>query len=369
MNQKVWCFLVSANKYLDYRTVVAPGFMCAQNYTLILAQAAGGEITDKGTAYYRRIINSKEGALTLVFRVIKAVKTDIGISEDGVVKDSFGRVIRLIEGVVLQGKVSETDIVITSEDFDKIHEEIIENYQKFWSQTNAIPAYASTLLPLSEKENKDNAFQLINLDDYIVGGKPKKELKLETNQQLPKQEQYKDQSLGDRSQSRQPQNIRKFDDRESGEEDVTQFFTDCFSNISKFLPNPIEIAIEVAKELLPYEVNVKVDTPDGKRIITGDKYGNIKVWYLDGAEIPIQPPPKHNTKITSMEVDNKKKILASGDKKGNVKIWELELGRASLTKKKTIQASQRPIQSLEFSRDGKTLTSKDDQRTTKTWNL
>ena len=42
MNQAVWCFLVSANKEFDYRTVVAPDFMCAQNDTFILAQAAGG---------------------------------------------------------------------------------------------------------------------------------------------------------------------------------------------------------------------------------------------------------------------------------------------------------------------------------------
>ena len=74
MNKEVWCFLVSANKYLDYRTVVAPDFMCEKKYTFVLAQTAGGEITDKDTAHYRKIINSKVGDLTLVFRVMKLWK-------------------------------------------------------------------------------------------------------------------------------------------------------------------------------------------------------------------------------------------------------------------------------------------------------
>ncbi|NES73109.1 MAG: hypothetical protein F6K24_51915 [Okeania sp. SIO2D1] len=77
---------------------MAPDFMCEENYTLILANATEEErtkkITYKGTIYYRRIINSKVGYLTLAFRVIKAVKTDIGISGDGILKDCFGRVIR-----------------------------------------------------------------------------------------------------------------------------------------------------------------------------------------------------------------------------------------------------------------------------------
>ena len=35
MNKEVWCFLVSANKYLDYRTVVAPDFMCEKKMFIL----------------------------------------------------------------------------------------------------------------------------------------------------------------------------------------------------------------------------------------------------------------------------------------------------------------------------------------------
>ncbi|MDJ0554098.1 MAG: hypothetical protein QNJ68_06610 [Microcoleaceae cyanobacterium MO_207.B10] len=355
MNQEVWCFLVSRNQYLDYRVVVAPDFMCEKNYTLILALAAGGEITDKGTAYYQAIIDSKVGDLTLVFRVIEALQTDIGISGDAFLKDGVkNRVILLIEGIVFKGKLSETDIVITSEDFDAVHKQIIENYQKFWSQTNAIPAYASTLLPLSEKENKDNAFQLIKLDDYIVGGKPKKEPKLETNQQLPKQEKSEDEFLGDRSQSLPPQQINQ---RELGGENT---ILDVIDYTVKVVPKiGFKLVEKFYEAVFEGAVQIEVDTPGGKRIITGEKDGNIRVKE-DAGKIDITPTPKHDTEIRCMAVDNKKKILASGDKKGNVKIWELELGRASVTEKKTIRASQGPIQSLAFSPDGKTLTIIDD---------
>ena len=183
MNKEVWCFLVSANKYLDYRTVVAPDFMCEKKYTFVLAQTAGGEITDKDTAHYRKIINSKVGDLTLVFRVIEALETDIGISGDGNLKDSFGRVINLIEGIVFKGEVAEKNICISSENFREIHNRIIEHFQKFWDEITPIPAYASKSFSLG-----NNVFQLIKLDDYIAVTKHEKEVQLVTDEKSPEKE-------------------------------------------------------------------------------------------------------------------------------------------------------------------------------------
>ncbi|MDE5121129.1 MAG: hypothetical protein O4965_13930 [Trichodesmium sp. St19_bin1] len=385
MNQAVWCFLVSANKEFDYRTVVAPDFMCAQNDTFILAQAAGGKITDKGTACYRRIINSKVGSLTLVFRIIKALETDIGISGDGILKDSFGRVIRLIEGIVFQGNFSETDIVITSEDFDGVHKQIIEHYQKFWPETKPIPAYATQLFYFSEKENKDNGFQLIKLEDYIVGGKPKKDAKPETKTPSQTNNKYS----GNSFQCWQPTTLLsrsklginfigvsldgkeitvQYDDQKTIE--VFQLKQD---KLSKKRELHIENAINQSSPdfLTGFFKNggdtVSILNPDGDQIITGDKNGNIRVWYTDGGgEITTQPAPKHDTQIRCMAVDKKNNILASGDQKGNIKIWEL--GSGGLTEKTTIVASERPINSLGFSPNGKMLASGDDGNKIKLWN-
>ncbi len=421
MNKEVWCFLVSANKYLDYRTVVAPDFMCEKNYTFVLAQAAGGEITHKGTAYYRRIINSKVGDLTLVFRVIEAVETDIGISGDGNLKDSFGRVISLIEGIVFQGDVSATNIVVNSEKFNEVHKQIIEYYQFFWDEISPIPAYASQSFSLSEKENEDNAFQLLKLDDYIAGAKPEKDAELVTNEQLPENDKSKDESLGDNSQSGQSKIMRKF----SGEINSIAIFPNGQEIAIRYAQNKIVIQGLKEKTLLNerefwggnatpividptgkflvtavieefdeniirlWDLNTKeskqlgshentissrarvqavVFTPDSQTVISGDNNGSIKVWDASGAgEIKTTSIPKHDTQIRCMAVDNKNNILATGDQKGNIKIWELGLGVPSLTEKMTISAAPLPINSLTFSPDGKILASGGDDYTIKLW--
>lgn len=82
-NNNAWGFLVSRNQYLDYRTIVAPDFICESGASSIIAKTAEGDITEKYSAYYREIHNSKVGNLTLVFRVIEATAKDTGISGDG----------------------------------------------------------------------------------------------------------------------------------------------------------------------------------------------------------------------------------------------------------------------------------------------
>jgi len=429
MKQEVWCFLVSRNLYLDYRVVLAPSFMSEENYTLILAKAAGGEITDKDTAYYRRIINSKVGDLTLVFRVIEAVETDIGISGDGILKDSFGRVISLVEGIVFQGDISETNLVVTSEDFNEVHKQIIEYYQKFWDEVSPILAYASQPFSLSEKENKDNAFQLIKLEDYIAGNKPKKEVELLTDEQLPENDKSKDESLSDRSTSASWQFniINKFlDENRYGLEinsiavypnskeiairydqnkivvqSLESFENKTLLNERKLpLGNATPIVIDFTGKFLAtaviegwddnvikiWDLNTKESKelgsngisilnrvqavafyPDSETVITGGSDGKIKLWDATvTGEITTQPIPKHDTQIRCMAVDNKNNILASGDKQGNIKIWEL--GVASLREKMTIEAAQLPINSLAFSPNGKILASGGDNSIIKLWN-
>lgn len=77
-NIQAWGFLVSRNQYLDYRTVVAPSFMCQAGASSILSKAAEGDLTEKGSALYREIHNSKVGNLTLIFRVIEATAEESG---------------------------------------------------------------------------------------------------------------------------------------------------------------------------------------------------------------------------------------------------------------------------------------------------
>jgi len=103
MNQiQVWRFLVSRNQFLDYRTVVAPDFMCQANIASLLAKAAEGDLTNDDSVYYREIHGSKVGDLVLIYRVIEAQARDIDPETDGALKDSFGREIHFLEGLVIK---------------------------------------------------------------------------------------------------------------------------------------------------------------------------------------------------------------------------------------------------------------------------
>jgi len=78
MGIEAWPFLVSRNKKFGYRTVVAPQFLYDQKASNLLAETAGGDLTDQGCALYRKIYGSKVGDLTLVFRVVRAENSHIG---------------------------------------------------------------------------------------------------------------------------------------------------------------------------------------------------------------------------------------------------------------------------------------------------
>lgn len=146
-NIQAWAFLVGCNQYLDYRTIVAPDFMCESKTSSLLAKAAGGDLTEIGTAYYREIHNSKVGDLTLVFRVIEATSENTGIEGQGVLKDSFGREIYLIEGIVFKGL--QPGIVDTQKIIEEVHQKMIVHYQDFWNTITSQPAIESQHFSLS----------------------------------------------------------------------------------------------------------------------------------------------------------------------------------------------------------------------------
>jgi len=145
---EVWGFLVSRNQFIDYRTVVAPEFICEKAATGILARAAEGDLTEPGLAYYREVHSSRVGDLTLVFRVIEATSENTGIEGNGTLKDSFGREIHLIEGIVAKGIVPE--IFVTQETLNEVHAQLIEHYKEFWSQTTSKIAVPSKQFNLEE---------------------------------------------------------------------------------------------------------------------------------------------------------------------------------------------------------------------------
>jgi hypothetical protein len=128
---EAWPFLVSRNPYLDYRTIVAPDFICQAGIPNLLARVAEGNLTEQGSAICRTVYGSKANDFTIIFRVVQATKKEICLPDgDEVLKDQFGREIHLIEGIVLKtvGEVSIPQKVL-----DQAYLLLTESYRQFWN--------------------------------------------------------------------------------------------------------------------------------------------------------------------------------------------------------------------------------------------
>ena len=141
MSIEVWPFLVSRNRYLDYRTVVAPDFICEAKISNLLARVAEGDLTEPNQAIISWVVNSKVDDFTIVFQVVTATERDIDTEgNDRVLKDQFGREIYLFEGVVIKGI---GDVYLIDKDLEKAHEKSIEIYRKFWKLIEPSPVTPS----------------------------------------------------------------------------------------------------------------------------------------------------------------------------------------------------------------------------------
>ena len=158
-----WRFLVSRNQFLDYRTVVAPDFMCQANIASLLAKAAEGDRTNDDSIYYREIHGSKVGDLTIIYRVIEAQARDINPEMDGYLKDSFGREIYFIEGIVVKG--IKLSISITFENLELNHQQLINDYRNFWEWVSPQPSILSEVTIL---EGEANPLKYRQVPEYVI---------------------------------------------------------------------------------------------------------------------------------------------------------------------------------------------------------
>ncbi len=141
MSFKAWPFLVSRNRYIDYRTIVAPDFICDAKISNLLARVAEGDLTEPNQAIIRQVVNSKVDDFTIVFQVVTAKEKDIDTEgNDRVLIDQFGREIYLFEGVVIKGI---GDVYLIDKDLEKAHKKSMKIYRKFWKLIEPSPAIPS----------------------------------------------------------------------------------------------------------------------------------------------------------------------------------------------------------------------------------
>jgi hypothetical protein len=170
-------FLVSRNRSLDYRTVVAPLFLINEGISSVLARAAGGNLTLPGYAICREIQGTQLGDLTLIFHVIEANQKDIYPDKaDEVLIDPFGREIVFIEGVVLKERPDK--FVVTQELFDFIHERILNGYRSFWEDTNLFEASVVSVdhLNLNGNHQSGRILMLDEVEPFVLQRKLSRQL-------------------------------------------------------------------------------------------------------------------------------------------------------------------------------------------------
>ena len=170
MSVNAWAFLVSRNQYLDYRTVIAPDFICQANISNLLARATDGDISESMQAYFRTITGSKAGDFSIIFRVANATRQDLSSKnaviegspddDDTVLKDSFGREIYLVKGVVLNVTNHQEEISLSSRDIEQVHQSVSWAYKQFWQQEKAKPSVPSSVVPLQLSETSAQALTL-----------------------------------------------------------------------------------------------------------------------------------------------------------------------------------------------------------------
>ncbi len=344
MSIEVWPFLVSRNKFFDYRTIVSPGFISAN----IIAKAAGGETTPEGVVLYREIHNSNFGEIALIYRVKKAIAKDIQLETNDVLKDNYGREIAFIEGFVVRKFINTINVEL--KDFDEIHRQLIEPYTIFWESDSPSAISDSKAYFLQNKSDAVEYLKVKKLQPLVL----KATFSSSTNKSLVK--------LVKSIPTLYEANSVNFHPRR-----VDLIAVKCHSivqiwNISN-PSNPVVIFEYKAREL--FENNIWCPilfSPNGQFLATGiiyePAYQNV-VILLDWENKKTIKIKGHtlgsNSKLLSVAFSPDSELIASSSYDGQIKLWDV------LTQGELLTLNQDyPVRSIAFSPDGKLLASAND---------
>lgn len=419
-NLDCWPFLVSANRYLDYRTIVAPDFMCEVGDASILANTAGGDVTAEDVAFYREIHKSKVGKFTIVFRVIETTLEDMGIAGSGVLKDKQGREILLFEGIVIKGLLP--DVIVTKDTIEMAHGMIIQPYREFWECTSYQPAIPSVCFSLPQ-DSSESCLQYQKLDPYGVDiQKPKEPDKpkapvspvIDSHQKSSKSQEWRNQrtnyfdgevtsvtflpngnSIAIRYEHQQTIIIKSLDTNQDtclAKEDIGFRYPHPIaispngqymaSGIIKKLGDPVIKLWNIAEKKEHKEIHGHKNsefsriipvafTPDSEILISGSQDKTIFFWDVKSSFRRGEPIKEFASEIRAIAVspDEYSYIFVIGDSEGNIQSWNWNSRRKIKSFPAQGSSNGLPINSLAFSPDGRILVSGGDDRSIKLWDV
>ncbi len=131
MKAKAWPFLVSRNRELDYTSVLLPEFLRDTNLGVSLQDHL---VEEGGSPAYAYLADQRRRPLTALYRVRRA---EVG---GQVYRDHVGRVIHLVEGVILQGRANLMNPNLA---LDSLHQDVSSSFVSFWSSGKRLYSSAS----------------------------------------------------------------------------------------------------------------------------------------------------------------------------------------------------------------------------------
>jgi hypothetical protein len=357
---EIWPFLVSRNRFIDYRTIVAPAFLCDRKMTRILSETAGGEATPPNLAVYREIHHPEIGLLAVVFRVLLADdSSNLGLGEP--VRDMYGRDIHLIEGFVC--RVSMCDFRISRDLLEDIHGRLIPSYREFWRLENP-----GEVIPWEDPIMIEPACEMDAVQLQRLGPSCEDDLKRESNLdrasstngclwELDQEYRFDDcvrhvlieqqltiVTIGEK--------LRIFEEvqgalREIGAHDVRRWTAIAVSGgrrllvalgqhykwgknfISVFEPAKGKDIVGLTDDKAEYSEDHRISSlafsSSAAHIISGSEGGTIKRWHvdLDASRIELEGGPEgQRGSVKSMCVSPTGLQVATGNDEGDVYFWE-----------------------------------------------
>jgi len=404
-----WPFLVSCNMALDYRTVVAPDFIYEAGVSRNLARAAGGSLTPQGQAYYREVHDSAVGKIALLFRVVEATSEHLDKRKGDALRDEFGRVVFLIEGLVLRdhpgGKMP------TGDDLDAAHAILIKEFKEFWDSeswasrpsapitlapdtADATPlilirqqAFISEHAPKSEpgvvrEKRRQTTWREINLDserkehrDVIISLDFSPDSKLLISRSYDHTLYLRDASEGrllnfffvKQVKSRSRCSIA-FNPHDSSQVVTGVYDSDAQFRDHRFVVSLLNLENNTSKALSGHDSPVvyAAFNPGGKSFLSIDENNTVikweRGWLMDESYSP-KVEVSLNYNVTALAISPQKHVRATGDDRGQIRIYESGLDKQFIKK----QGHLAQVTSLAFTPNGSHIVSASKDKEIAVW--